>query len=134
MGGQTAMYWLHQLPVVWMALVVFAGIAVATALIYWAVLALAARGWMPAFKAVSPVMLTPLAVVFGLIVGFLAAQAWSDAERANGAVIREAGALRTVLLLATSFPDPTEARIQASPAAISATPPTTNSRPSPGHR
>ena len=107
------MYWLHQLPVVWMALVVFAGIAVATALIYWAVLALAARGWMPAFKAVSSVMLTPLAVVFGLIVGFLAAQAWSDAERANGAVIREAGALRTVLLLATSFPDPTEARIQA---------------------
>ena len=107
------MYWLHQLPVVWMALVAFAGIAVATALIYWAVLALAVRGWMPAFKAVSPVMLTPLAVVFGLIVGFLAAQAWSDAERANGAVIREAGALRTVLLLATIFPDPTEARIRA---------------------
>src|SRR5258708_492546 len=100
------MYWLHQRPVVWMALVVFAGIAAATALIYWVVLALAARGRMPAFKAVSPVTLTPLAVVFGLIVGFLAAQAWSDAERANGAVIREAGALRTVLLLATSFPDP----------------------------
>src|SRR2546426_10563843 len=100
-GPTSMMYWLHQLPVVWMALVVFAGIAVATALIYWAVLALAASGRTPAFKAMSPVMLTPLAVVFGLIVGFLAAQVWSDAERANGAVIREAGALRTVLLLAT---------------------------------
>jgi LPS O-antigen subunit length determinant protein (WzzB/FepE family) len=53
---------------------------------------------MPAFKAVWPVMLTALAVVFGLIVRFLAAQEWSDGERANGAVIREAGALRTVAL------------------------------------
>ncbi len=107
------MDWFHQLPVVWMGVIVFAGIAVVTALIYCVVLALAARGWTPAFKGVSPVMLTPLAVIFGLIVGFLCAQVWNDGERANGAVIREAGALRTVLLLATIFPDPTEARIRA---------------------
>jgi hypothetical protein len=105
--------WLHQLPVVWMALVIFAAIAAATALIYWSVLALAAKGRMAAFKAMSPVMLTPLAVVFGLIVGFLAAQVWSDAERANGAVVREAGALGAVLLLATGFPDQTEGRLRA---------------------
>jgi len=107
------MDWLYHLPVVWMAAVVVAGIGVVTALIYLVVLSLAARGWKPAFKAVSPVMLTPLAVVFGLIVGFLCAQVWSDGEHANSAVIREAGALRTVLLLATVFPDPTEARIRA---------------------
>jgi hypothetical protein len=107
------MDWFNQLPVVWMSLIVVAGIGVVTALIYVVVLALAARGWTPAFKAVSPVMLTPLAVVFGLIVGFLAAQVWSDGERANSAVIREASALRTVLLLATMFPDQTEARIRA---------------------
>ncbi len=95
------MDWFHQLPVAWMAVVVFAGIGVVTAGIYFAVQALAAHGWTPAFKAVSPVTLTPLAVIFGLIVGFLCAQVWSDGERANGAVIREAGALRTVLLLAT---------------------------------
>jgi hypothetical protein len=106
------MDWLYHLPVVWMAVVVVAGIGVATAVIYWTVLSLAARGWTPAFKAVSPVMLTPLAVIFGLIVGFLCAQVWNDGERANGAVIREAGALRTVLLLATIFPDPMEARIR----------------------
>ncbi len=106
------MDWFNQLPVVWMSLIVVAGIGVVTALIYVVVLALAARGWAPAFKAVSPVMLTPLAVVFGLIVGFLAAQVWNDGERANSAVIREASALRTVLLLATIFPDQTEARIR----------------------
>ena len=107
------MDWLYQLPVVWMAVVVFAGIGVVTAAIYFAVLALAARGWTSAFKAVSPVMLTPLAVIFGLIVGFLCAQVWNDGERANAAVIREAGALRTVLLLAAVFPNATEARIRA---------------------
>lgn len=42
----------------------------------------------------------------------LCAQVWKDGERANGAVMREAGALRTVLLLATIFPDPMEARIR----------------------
>ena len=64
-------------------------------------------------KAMSPVMLTPLAVVFGLIVGFLSAEVWNDAERANAAVIREAGALGTVVLLAASFPGENEAQIRA---------------------
>ena len=98
------MLWFHELPVVWMSLVVFAAVGVVATLIYWVVLALAARGHTAAFKAVSPVMLTPLAVVFGLIVGFMCAQVWTDADRANGAVVREAGALRGVLLLATDFP------------------------------
>lgn len=107
------MEWLYQLPVVWMSVVVFAGVGAFTALIYGVVMKLAAGGHTPAFKAISPVMLTPLAVVFGLIIGFLSAQVWADAERANGAVIREAGALRTLLLLATVYPAPTEARIRA---------------------
>jgi hypothetical protein len=53
----------------------------------------------------SPVMLTPLAVVFGLLVGFLAAQVWSDGDRANAAVTREASALHTVVVLADHFPE-----------------------------
>ncbi len=52
-------------------------------------------------------------MVFGLIVAFLCAQVWTDADRANGAVVREAGALRAVLLLATDFPGAPEARIRA---------------------
>jgi hypothetical protein len=105
--------WLYHLPVVWMALVVFAGTALVTGVLYAAVLALATGGRARAFKAVSPVTLTPLVLVFGLIVGFLAAQVWSDAQRATAAVTREARALRTVVLLATSFPGETEVRIRA---------------------
>ena len=107
------MDWFYQLPVVALTAVVAIGIGAATAVIHVVVGALAARGWMRAFKAVSPVILTPLAVVFGLIVAFLCAQVWTDNDRANGAVMREAGALQTTLLLASSFPEPSEARIRA---------------------
>ena len=105
------MDWLYALPVIWMTAIVVIGIGAVSVLIYVVVLRFAERGWTPAFKAISPVMLTPLAVVFGLIVGFLCAQVWSDGERANGAVIREADALRGVTLFARGFPGPTEARI-----------------------
>jgi hypothetical protein len=63
-----------------------------------------------AFKAVSPGMLPPMGLLFGLIVGFLAAQVWSDAGNAQQAVNREASALRATIILARTFPG-AEARI-----------------------
>ena len=105
--------WLYHLPVVWMALVVFLATALVAMAIYVGVLALATGDRAQAFKAVLPAVLTPLAVVFGLLVGFLAAQVWSEADRANAAVIREASALRTIVVLAGSFPKEREAHIRA---------------------
>jgi hypothetical protein len=105
--------WLYHLPVVWMALVVFLATALVAMAIYVGVLALATGDRAQAFKAVLPAVLTPLAVVFGLLVGFLAAQVWSEADRASAAVIREASALRTIVVLAGSFPKEREAHIRA---------------------
>jgi hypothetical protein len=105
--------WLYHLPVVWMALVVFVATALVAMAIYVGVLALATGDRAQAFKAVLPAVLTPLAVVFGLLVGFLAAQVWSEADRASAAVIREASALRTIVVLAGSFPKEREAHIRA---------------------
>ena len=65
-----------------------------------------------AFKAISPGILPPLAIIFALLVGFLAAQVWSDADRASAAVNREASALRAVVLLAAGFPGEPEARLR----------------------
>jgi hypothetical protein len=96
-----------------MALVVFVATALVAMAIYVGVLALATGDRAQAFKAVLPAVLTPLAVVFGLLVGFLAAQVWSEADRASAAVIREASALRTIVVLAGSFPKEPEARIRA---------------------
>ncbi|MFB9980071.1 hypothetical protein ACFSQQ_20375 [Mesorhizobium kowhaii] len=64
------------------------------------------------FKAVSPGMLPPLGIIFGLFVAFTAAQVWSDSDHANAAVNREASALRSVVVLASSFPGEPEARLR----------------------
>jgi len=97
-------YWLLNLPVVLMTVVIFALTYATTALIYTLISALATGDRARAFKAVSPGMLPPLAVMFALLVGFLAAQDWGDADRAHTAVNREASALRSAVLLANELP------------------------------
>lgn len=91
--------WLYQLTVPAMAACILA----TSYLTVWILSTLAQfyarRGWAPAFKAISPVTLTPLAVIFGLLVGFLTNQVWNDAAGASAAVTREAGALRTLVAL-----------------------------------
>ena len=96
--------WLHNLPIVWMALVVFGFTYLLAAGIYGLVTILAKGERARAFKVISPGMLPPLGIIFGLFVAFTAAQVWSDNERANAAVDREASALRAVVVLAAAFP------------------------------
>ena len=105
--------WFHGLSIFWLALIVFALTTLVTAAIYAAVVALARNERRrTAFKGVSPGMLPPMALVFGLVVGFLAAQVWSDANTAQAAVNREASALRAAVLLSERYPAPTGARIR----------------------
>jgi uncharacterized oligopeptide transporter (OPT) family protein len=104
--------WILNLPVLGMAAVVLTGIYVVTAGIYLLVTALAVDERVRAFKAISPGMLPPLSIIFALLVGFLAAQVWSDADRAHQAVNREASALRAVVILASAFPGDTEERLR----------------------
>ena len=105
--------WIHTLPLGWMALVVFGGTALGTAAIYWIVIRLATEDRARAFKAVSPGLLSPLGILFGLLVAFTAAQVWGDVDRANAAVNREASSLRTVVLLSRAFPADAQARMRA---------------------
>lgn len=104
--------WLHNLPVRWMALVVFALTYLAAAGIFAVIMALAQGKRAHAFKRVSPGLLSPLATIFGLLVVFSVVQVWGDIDRAKAAVDREASALRTVVLLATSFPGGPEAQLR----------------------
>ena len=103
--------WLQNLPVAWMALLIFGATYLSTGIIYWVVLALAVGERARAFKGISPGMLPPLGIIFALLVAFIAAQVWGDVERAKTAVNREASALRAVILLAGSFPGEPEMRL-----------------------
>ena len=104
--------WLHALPVGWMAVVVFAATYLATAGIFWLVMALAKGDMAPAFKGVTPGMLPPLGIMFGLLIAFVAAEVWGDLDRAHAAVNREASALRAVVILSSSFPGEPEKRLR----------------------
>jgi hypothetical protein len=105
--------WLHNLPVLWMALIIFGFTYLVAAALYAVVAILAAGERARSFRAISPGMLPVLGVIFGLFVAFIAAQVWGDSDRANAAVDREASALRSVVILAASFPGEPEARVRA---------------------
>jgi hypothetical protein len=109
--GETMSDWFHELPVSWMALLVFGFTCLLALAIQAGIGALARSGRAKSFKAVSPGMLPPLGIIFGLFVAFTAAQVWSDNDRASAAVSHEASTLRTVLVLASAFPGEPEAKL-----------------------
>jgi hypothetical protein len=104
--------WLEGLAIGWLIFSVCAGTLVVTAGIYFAVTRLASGDREAAFGAVSPGLLSPMGLVFGLIVGFLVAGLWSDIGDARDAVNHEASALRAAnLIVAASFPGEPTRRI-----------------------
>ena len=104
--------WLHNLPIVWMALLVFGLTALVTAAIYVVVMVLSVGERARSFKAVSPGLLPPLGILFALFIAFTATKVWSDNDKANSVVDREASALRTVVILAAAFPGEPETRLR----------------------
>jgi hypothetical protein len=104
--------WLHSLPVLWMALLVF-GFTYLIAVAIYAVVNVCAVGERArSFKAISPGLLPPLGIIFGLFVAFTAAQVWTDNEKAKAEIDREASALRNVVILATAFPRESEVQLR----------------------
>lgn len=104
--------WLHDLPLWQMTLVVFGATGVAGAVIHFV------AGWIGSgphgrsFTGLSPGLLSPIGVIFGLLIAFTAAQVWNDTTRANTAVDTEAGALRSVVVLAAVFPDDAQMQLR----------------------
>jgi len=103
--------WLLALPLLWMTLAIFAAAYLVAAGVYLVVVGLAVNGRARVFKAFSPEMLTPLGVIFGLLVGFVALQTWNDFDKAKVAVDTEASALRVVLVLDQSLPEEQRIRL-----------------------
>jgi uncharacterized protein DUF4239 len=97
--------WLLNLPVPWMALVIFLATYLIAGGVYLIMTRLAVNERAKAFKAVSPGMLPPLGILFALLVGFIAVEVWGNFDKAKAAVATEASALRAVVLLAGAFPE-----------------------------
>jgi hypothetical protein len=54
-------------------------------------------------KATTPTMLTPLAVIAGLLIAFLAAHVWSTLDRAKALIGQEASAISETVMLADTL-------------------------------
>ena len=105
--------WLHELPLWLLVIAIFAATFLVAAAIYWAVVTLAVgEERAHTFSSVSSGMLPPMGLLFGLLVGFVASQVWTNVDRAQLAVDREASALRTTVLAAEDFPGEPDARIR----------------------
>jgi hypothetical protein len=105
--------WLPNLPVVLIALIVLAAMALLTTAIYLVAMRLADGERAEALKAVSPGMLPPMGILFALIVGFLAVGVWDNVDRADEAVANEASALRSAVILSDELPQDLGARMRA---------------------
>jgi hypothetical protein len=105
--------WLNSLSTLPLAAVVCLSVAIVALLIFVFVTRLAAAGHAPTFSAVSPGMLPPMSLVFGLVVGFLAAEVWSAHSSAQQAVDSEASAIRSVDMLIGDFTPADRQRMDA---------------------
>src|SRR5215475_16229411 len=98
--------WLLNLPILWMAVIIFAATYLIAAFVYLVVVRLTVDGRRAhAFKALSPGMLPVLGTIFALLVAFVAVQVWNDFDKAKLAVATEASAVRAVVLFAETLPD-----------------------------
>ncbi len=61
----------------------------------------------------APVPLTPLSLVTGQLIAFLAARVWTNLDRANSYVTEAAGAMREAALLAGALPAQTGDMVRA---------------------
>lgn len=105
--------WLYNLSVLWMSIVIFGLSYAVTATMYIALVLLAATKQGRSLKAVSPGLLSPLGVIFGLFVVFTAIQVWNDNDHASAAVDYEATSLKSVVVLARELPEEPQKRLRA---------------------
>jgi hypothetical protein len=102
---------LLNLPLSGLALIVFLATYLVAGGVHLVVTRLAAAEWARDFKAVSPGMLSPLGILFALLVGFIAVEVWNNFDKAKTAVATEASALRAVVLLAETLPQEQKSRL-----------------------
>jgi hypothetical protein len=96
--------WLGHAPLPLLALAVFLAVYLAAALVVAALVLVRWWGHADVLGPLSPGLLAPMGLIFGLLVGFLVADVWADRDDAASAVSQEASAMRDVDLLMNTFP------------------------------
>ncbi|WP_144138320.1 DUF4239 domain-containing protein [Paraburkholderia sp. BCC1884] len=104
--------WLHNLPIWLMTLIAFGATFLAGAALHVITAKLAGSKHGRSYGAISPALLSPIGIIFGLFIAFTAAQVWNDTARANAAVNTEAGALRTIVVMSAVLPQESQVELR----------------------
>lgn len=96
--------WLAATPVPVLALMIFLTLYVIVALLLGGLSLARRRDLTSSLGPLSPGLLAPMGLIFGLLVGFLVADVLSNRSQAHNAVSQEASALRDTDLLMAAFP------------------------------
>ena len=99
--------WIESQDTAVIALLVFALCYAIAAVVLAAAVIVSQRHIASGLKATSPVMLTPLSVMTGLLIAFLAGRVWSNLDQANSYVAQEASAISESVLLVNTLPENT---------------------------
>jgi Protein of unknown function (DUF4239) len=112
MGVEHLLLWIESQSSSSIAVIAFGFCYVAAAFVFALSQAAASRRIAVELKATTPVMLTPLAVILGLLIAFVASHVWENVDRANAYVRGEADAIQTTLVFADAFPPSTRAEVR----------------------
>jgi len=106
------MYWVEAQSTVVIALMLLLFCYAIAGTIFTLAAILSRRKIAKDFKAVVPITLTPLGVILGLLVAFLAYRVWTNLDQATGYLGKEASSLREAVLLADALPPDVRAQVR----------------------
>ena len=101
------LWWLETQETLIIALIVFAFCYLLAAVILTGLAVLARSPVAGALNVTTPAMLTPLAVLLGLVIAFLATRVWGNLDHAQAYVVEEASGIRDVVLISSALPSDT---------------------------
>src|SRR5262245_59956817 len=110
---QAFIYWIEAQETFGIAVITLLLTYAFAAIVFGVVTILSRRGVCEELKTISPVTLTPLAVILGLLFAFLAARVWENVGHAQEVVGREIGALSEAAVLANAFPTDVRDKLRA---------------------
>jgi hypothetical protein len=106
--------WVESQSAAMIALLTFGASYLLVGVIFIGAVALSRLAISTDLKATTPVMLTPLSVIAGLLIAFLAARVWNNLDHANSYVAQESSAIRDAIALSHALPPDTGAALRRS--------------------
>jgi len=102
--SMTLLHWIDSQSTTMIAVIMLAGCNLLAVVVHLLVRFLGTGILAGELKATTPVMLTPLAVILGLMIAFLAQRVWTNIDHAHTYIASETGALRQTVLLTDALP------------------------------